>query len=167
MDSLHYRDAHIDDLPQIVAIYNSTVSSRIVTADTDEVSVESKLQWFHDHNPVSRPLWMIYQPSGELVGWASFQSFYGRPAYNETAEISLYLAPAMRGKGFGSSILTHCINTAPQHGIKTLLGYIFAHNDASIKLFEKLGFEQWGHLPDVAVLDGIQRSLKILGRKTT
>ena len=31
--SLSYRDATLDDLPAIVAIYNSTVPSRLVTAD--------------------------------------------------------------------------------------------------------------------------------------
>ncbi|MGE8329854.1 MAG: N-acetyltransferase, partial [Paraburkholderia nemoris] len=33
--SLSYRDATLDDLPSIVAIYNSTVPSRQVTADLE------------------------------------------------------------------------------------------------------------------------------------
>jgi L-amino acid N-acyltransferase YncA len=44
--SLACRDATLDDLPAIVAIYNSTVPSRQVTADLEPVSVESRLPWF-------------------------------------------------------------------------------------------------------------------------
>ena len=35
-----FRDATLDDLPKIVEIYNSTVASRLVTADLESVSVE-------------------------------------------------------------------------------------------------------------------------------
>ena len=54
-----FRDATLDDLPKIVEIYNSTVTSRLVTADLEPVSVESKLSWFHQHNSEFRPLWMV------------------------------------------------------------------------------------------------------------
>ena len=39
--TLHFRDAVLDDLPGIVAIYNSTVPSRLVTADLEPVTVEA------------------------------------------------------------------------------------------------------------------------------
>ncbi|MDB5833890.1 MAG: phosphinothricin acetyltransferase, partial [Caballeronia sp.] len=54
----NFRDATLDDLPGIVAIYNSTVPSRLVTADLEPVSVESRLAWFHAHGPKARPLWV-------------------------------------------------------------------------------------------------------------
>ncbi len=162
---LTYRDATLNDLPVIVDIYNSTVASRMVTADTEPVSVESRLNWFNKFSPDKRPLWIIEDPSNQVVGWVSFQSFYGRPAYNTTVEISIYLHPLQRGKGLGTIVLQHCLDVAPHYGIKTLLGYIFAHNEPSLKLFYSLGFEDWGTFPDVAILDGVERTLKILGKK--
>lgn len=135
----------------------------MVTADTEPVSVEGRQKWFEAHDSFSRPLMMIETLSGEIVGWLSFQSFYGRPAYRATAEISIYLSPDFRGKGMGRIILTHCINIAPSFGLKTLLGFIFQHNEPSLRLFRKMGFQDWGTLPDVAELDGVERSLKILG----
>ncbi|WP_339382997.1 GNAT family N-acetyltransferase, partial [Klebsiella aerogenes] len=62
----------------------------MVTADTMPVTVESREEWFNEHNPGKRPLWVIENPSGEIIGWVSFQSFYGRPAYDATVEISIY-----------------------------------------------------------------------------
>ena len=160
---LHYKDASLDHLPIIVFIYNTTIASRMVTADTEPVTVESKQSWFYEHNCQSRPLWIVLNEHNEVVGWVSFQSFYGRPAYDATAEISIYLAEEHRGKGAGKQILQYCIQTAPALGIKTLLGFIFSHNIHSLTLFEKCGFEKWGNLPDIANLDGIERSLMILG----
>jgi L-amino acid N-acyltransferase YncA len=43
MAAVKIRDLTLDDLPAIVEIYNSTVSSRMVTADPKPVSVERDL----------------------------------------------------------------------------------------------------------------------------
>ncbi len=58
MPAMH-RGATRSDLPQIVEIYNSTIASRMVTADTDPVSVESRVRWFEEHTPDLRPLWVV------------------------------------------------------------------------------------------------------------
>ena len=160
-----FRNATLEDLPKIVEIYNSTIPSRMVTADTEEISVESRLQWFTEHNPETRPLWIIENQEKEIVGWVSFSSFYGRPAYNGTVEISIYMHENSRGKGYGKKVLRYCIDNAREFGVKTLLGFIFLHNEPSIKLFRHFGFEDWGMFPDVAVLDGVERSLVILGKR--
>lgn len=161
---LTYRDADISDLKGIVAIYNSTIPSRMVTADTEPVSVESRIKWLEEHNPAKRPLWVIENESKELIGWVSFQSFYGRPAYDATVEISIYLDATQRNKGLGKQILQHCLQQAPKFGIKTLLAFIFSHNHPSLNLFKHLGFEDWATLPNIALLDGQEQSLKILGK---
>lgn len=162
---LTYRDANKADLKEIVDIYNSTIASRMVTADTIPVSVDSRLGWFDRHNPEKRPLWVIEDDSTKIIGWVSFQSFYGRPAYDATVEISIYIHESQRGQGLGKDILQHCLEKAQNFGVKTVLGFIFAHNEPSIKLFKNLGFEEWATLPDIALLDGVEHSLKILGKR--
>ncbi len=166
MPELIFRNATLDDLPAIVAIYNSTIESRLVTADTEMVSVESRLPWFAEHEPATRPLWVVQYPSQqEVAGWVSFQDFYGRPAYAATAEISIYLHPQYRGQGLGKQVLEYSIQACPSLGIKNLLAYIFAHNEPSLKLFQQAGFAEWAYLPCIAELDGVERSLKILGKR--
>lgn len=51
MTHLIYRNAELSDLEKIVEIYNTTVASRMVTADTEPISVESRMQWFNEHSP--------------------------------------------------------------------------------------------------------------------
>lgn len=161
---MNYRNATIEDLPEIVEIYNTTIAGRMVTADTEPVTVESRIPWFNVHSPEKRPLWMV-EDNGITIGWASFQSFYGRPAYDGTAEISIYLHENSRGKGYGKKILQYAMEQCPAINVHTLLGFIFAHNIPSLRLFEQSGFKQWAHLPNIAVLDGVERSLDILGKR--
>ncbi len=162
---LHYSFATISDLPRITEIYNSTIASRLVTADLEPQTVASKEPWFLQHNKEHRPLWVFKNEEGIIIGWLSFQSFYGRIAYDETVEISIYLDEKFRGKGFGKEILTFAISEALKFNIKNLMGFIFSHNEPSIQLFRKMGFEKWGEFPEIAVMDGVKRSLTILGKK--
>lgn len=160
------RDATEADLPAIVAIYNASVPGRTATADTEPVSTESRRNWFRDHDPEKHPLWVAVDDEA-VVGWLSFQAFYGRPAYHTTAEISVYVTPALQRKGIGRELLARAIERARRLGVKTLLGFIFGHNEASLHLFESFGFQRWGILPWVAELDGIERDLIVLGRRIT
>lgn len=159
-----HRLAARGDLPQIVAIYNATIPSRQVTADTEPVSVESRGLWFEDHAPGVRPLWVV-EVEGQIAAWLSFSSFYGRPAYNKTAELSVYVRDSRRHLGLGSYLLRQAIAHAPSIKVDTLLGFIFGHNEPSLRLFEKCDFARWGELPKVAMLDGIERDLVIVGRR--
>ena len=99
------RDATLADLPAIVEIYNSTVSSRRVTADPEPVSVEIRHVWFLEHDPQDYPLW-VAEMDGEIVGWFGFEPFGKKPAYRATAEISVYVSEKHRRKGIahGSSL---------------------------------------------------------------
>jgi len=160
----HHRLATRPDLEQIVAIYNSTVPGRMVTADTEPVSVASRQAWFDAHPPGSRPLW-VCEKDQRIAAWLSFSSFYGRPAYSGTAELAVYVQEDFRRAGLGRYLLDRAIQHAPSIGVETLLGFIFGHNDPSLRLFESFGFERWGNLPRVALLDGIERDLIILGRR--
>ncbi len=159
-----HRDAQQADLAAIVAIYNTTIASRDVTADTEPVSVASRQAWFDDHTPGRRPLWVV-ERDGEVIGWLSYSNFYGRPAYAGTAELSVYLAPAARGQGLGRYLMEQAIARAADYKIHTLLGFIFGHNGPSLALFDAFGFARWGDLPRVATLDGVERDLVIMGKR--
>jgi L-amino acid N-acyltransferase YncA len=164
MKDMIIEDAALADLATIVEIYNATIPSRMVTADLERVSVESKRKWFEDHSPNLRPIWVVKE-CGQVVAWFSFQSYYGRPAYNATAEISIYVAESHHGRGLGSLLLEKAIQACPELRIDNLLGFVFAHNAPSLKLLNKFGFSEWGYLPKVASLDGIERDLVIVGRR--
>jgi Methyltransferase domain len=61
-------------------------------------------------------------------------------------------------------LLEQAIARAPLLGITALVGLIFGHNEPSLKLFQRLGFERWGFFPGVAQLDGVERDLVVMGQ---
>lgn len=147
------RDATEADLPAIVAIYNAAIPGRTATADTEPVTVEARREWFAQHDPSRRPLW-VAEIDGGVVAWIGLSSFYGgRPAYDATAEVSMYIAPAYQNRRLGRDLMNRMVAACPRLGVTALLGMYFDHNEASRRLCMALGFEQVGHLPRIAKLD--------------
>ncbi|MDX8289047.1 GNAT family N-acetyltransferase [Metabacillus indicus] len=161
--SFPIRKAVRSDLPAIVEIYNSTIQSRAVTADLTPVTVADREAWFNNHTDM-RPIWVMTDED-KVVAWLSFESFHGRAAYQYTAEVSIYIDQNVRGKGIGTTFLQAALDACPELGIKTLLGLVFGHNEASLRLFKRFGFEQWANMPRVAELDGVERDLVIVGKR--
>ncbi|WP_461215149.1 GNAT family N-acetyltransferase [Lacticaseibacillus sp. GG6-2] len=151
-------------LPAIVAIYNQAIPGRLATADLKPVTVADKEAWFAAYNHDRRPLWTI-NVDHQLAGWVGLESFYGRPAYNHTAEISIYIADAFQHHGLGQQALDFVATQLPRLDLDTLVAFVFSHNAASQGLFARNGFQRWAHLPDVALMDDQRRSLDILGKK--
>lgn len=158
------RDATEADLPAIVAIYNSIIPSRMVTAELVPVTVASRIPWLQAHDPAKRPVW-VAEENGTVCAWLSFDTFMPRAAYDGTVMVALYVEESRRRSGLGRLLLTRAIAHAPKLGVHTLLGYIFAHNEPSLRFFAAFGFERWAHLPRVAVLDAVERDLVILGKR--
>lgn len=151
------------DLPTIVDIYNQSISSRLATADLIPVTVASKEDWFTQFTPDHYPIWLI-QVDGQTAGWVSLEAFYGRPAYSKTAEISIYIDSRFHHQGLGQQALDYVFPQLQTLGLNTIVAFIFHHNQASQGLFLKNGFTRWGHLPQVADMDGQLRDLDILGK---
>lgn len=150
----------------IVDIYNASIPGRMATADTAPVTVAQREPWFREFDPGTRPLWVATAEGGSAVeGWLSLRSFYGRPAYRATVEVGVYVAPEAQRRGVARRLLDHALACAPTLGVRTMLAFVFGHNAPSIALFERAGFVAWGHLPQVAELDGVERDLAILGRR--
>jgi len=161
---MEIRPAIATDLPAIVAIYNASIPSRTATADIEPITVASRQEWFAKHNS-SRPLWVL-EVEGAIGAWIGLTSFYGgRPAYNATAEVSIYISPQHQRRGYGSLLVQRMIDHCPELGITTLLAMYFDHNTASQHLFTSFGFEPMGHLPEIAVLEGTKRGLVIAGKR--
>ena len=162
---MQIRDAAETDLEAIVAIYNASIPGRNATADLSPITAESRRDWLINRDPQRRPIWVLCVET-EVAAWIGLSSFYGgRPAYDATAEISIYIAPQHQGKGYGSILVAKMLEQAPTLGITTFLAMYFDHNEPSRRLFTRLGFKPMGHLPEIASLDGIQRGLVIAGWK--
>lgn len=165
MENVKIRAAIESDLPAIVDIYNAAIPTRLATADLEPIKVDDRRAWFVEHSPDFRPIWVL-EIDGKVAAWIALNSFYGgRAAYNATAEVSIYIASNYQHQGYGSLLLKHVIGECDRLKVTTLLAFCFDHNSSSTRLFERFGFVQRGHLPEIAVLDGENRGLSILALK--
>jgi len=118
--------------------------------------------WFDRRTPDRHPVW-VATSNGETVGWLSIDPYRLRTGFRRTAEVRYYVAPAHRRRGVARRLLARAQKQAASLELTTLLLYILDHNQPSIALAEKLGFESWGRLRGVAELDGVERDHVILG----
>jgi phosphinothricin acetyltransferase len=160
MDML-IRDATEADLPAIVDLYNQSIPGGWSTADTQPIAVEDRVEWFRKFDPARRPIW-VAEVESTVVAVSYLSSFYGgRPAYDATAEVSLYIATAYQRLGIGRRFKRWVIEQCPRLGVTTLLSMHFDHNEATRRINDSLGFRPMGHLTEIAVVQGHKRGLVI------
>ena len=117
--ALTIRVAVDSDLAAIVDIYNAAIPTRTATAQLEPVTVEQQTPWFEAHG-VRHPIWVACEDDA-MAGWLSVTPWSDRTAYDATAEISVYLAPAFHKRGIGARLVRHAIAQAPLLGIDTLI----------------------------------------------
>ena len=148
------RFAQQDDLPAIVHIYNQAIPTRQATGDLQPVTVEDRLTWFLEHSAEKYPIF-VADEEGRMAGWCSLSAYrQGRAAFRHTAEISYYISFTHHRRGIGTTLIEHTLAMCPTLQIRNLFAIVLENNQASIHLLEKMGFEKWGYLPQVADFDG-------------
>ncbi len=159
-----FRTASIEDLPQIVKIYNKAIEDGISTADSEKVTADQKVDWFRSHDRDKRPI-LVKEYHGKIIAWVSIQPFYPHLAYEKTVRINIYIDTNFRGKKLGQQFLKEVIDLSEEFEIENFIALIFADNPTSLKLFKKLGFKEWGCLPKIAKIHGEDKDLLMLGLK--
>jgi phosphinothricin acetyltransferase len=142
------RKAELSDLERINEIYNWAVMNTVATFDLNERSREGAQSWFNVHLDPYYPIFVV-ESRQKIVGWGSLSPFHTRPAYRQSGEFSIYVAPEYHGQGIGDTLLKKCCEEAELLGYHTLLGLITATNIASLSLAEKYGFTEAGRFREV------------------
>lgn len=163
--NLTIRQATQADLPSIVAIYNQSVPTRQATADLTPVTVADRQAWFDAHSlEKNRPMLVVVDNNHNITGWGTLSNLYERPAYHISSEISVYIDENTKGQGVGKELVTKLLELAPSCDIHQVVAKIFAHNTASLTMFKKLGFTEWGVLQQVCDMGDFIADVAILGK---
>ncbi|BFM49022.1 N-acetyltransferase family protein [Marinomonas sp. THO17] len=108
---------------------------------------------------------LIAEQDQQILAWCSIEPFYGLPAFDQAAEISLYVLPDWQGIGVGKALLESLLDARAQIGFVHLVAYIYASNHNSLRFFAANGFEQWGKLPNIARSPHGIEDVYLLGRE--
>lgn len=158
VDSLRIRPAEAADLPALLTIYNHAVEHSTATFDVQARTAEAGQRWLAAHCGI-HPL-LVAELAGEVVGYASLSPYRPMPAYDTTAELSVYLRPDRQGRGIGFALAQAIIDKArAEKQLHLLVSVITATHAASIRLHEKLGFRHAGTLHEAGFKFGSYHSV--------
>lgn len=141
------RDVTINDVKQIVDIYNYYVLNSIVTLDLipfSEQDFEEKIKIISSQFP-----FIVYEENNVLLGYAYSNTFRMKPAYNKTVELTIYLKHDELGKQIGKKMYSELLDRLKKQNYHVVIGGLTLPNDASIKLHENFGFEKVAHFKEV------------------
>jgi L-amino acid N-acyltransferase YncA len=141
------RRAGARDVPAIARIYNEAVRTTTATFDLQPRSVADRRRWFDSHDR-RHPIFVAVR-GRSVVGWASISPWSDRPAYDGTAEVSIYVAAANRGHGIGSKLLARLVRTGWEDGFHTLLARVADGNAVSLRMHGEVGFAPIGVMREV------------------
>lgn len=147
-NSITLRDGTLDDLPQMLEIYNDIILNTTAVYDYNAHTLEMRTSWFNDRMRMNLPV-IVALDRDALVGFGSFGPFRAWAAYKYAVEHSVYVRNDQRGKGIGKLVLSRLISEAKERNLHTMIAGIDASNDASIRLHEQLGFVEVGHFKEV------------------
>jgi phosphinothricin acetyltransferase len=148
------RDAHEADLPAIRRIYAHHVAHGFGSFEEvppDEIDIARR---FAAHRAAGLP-YLAAEAAGSVCGYAYAAPFRPRSAYRHTLEDSVYVDPAMTGRGIGRALLQRLIDLCTDRGYRQMVAVIGdSLNHASIGLHAALGFERAGTLRAVGFKHG-------------
>ena len=156
---LTIRAASRDDAPRIAAIYNAGIAGRGATFQTSPRSPEEIAPWFERKGPL-----LVAEADEGVVGWASVSAYADTCVYDGVGEYTIYLDPAVQGRGAGRRLLDALCAEAERAGYYKLVGKLFTTNGPSIRLAERCGFRQVGIHERHGRLDGEWKDVVVVER---
>ncbi|MFM2068384.1 MAG: hypothetical protein RLZZ584_3293 [Pseudomonadota bacterium] len=137
------------DLPAVTSIYAINVNTGTGTFEIDAPS-EADMRARHTDVTGKGLPWLVGEQGGRVVGYAYANHFRLRPAYRYTLEDSIYLDPAVHGRGLGRLLLAELMARCSALGVRQLLAVIGdSANQGSIGVHRACGFSHLGVMPSV------------------
>lgn len=143
MNGVVIRPAIARDLGAILDIYNDAVLTSTATFDTEPRSGEAHRRWFRETSAHPYAV-LVADREGEILAWGCLHRFASKPAYRFTTENSIYVRGDARGDGIGKLLLAALLETAVGNGFHSVIARVTSDNPVSVRLHERLGFQQVG-----------------------
>ncbi|HUP03811.1 MAG TPA: GNAT family N-acetyltransferase [Bryobacteraceae bacterium] len=156
-DSFFAREATADDLDTITEIWldGAALAFGEDGPDLSDLDgIRDQLLKLIRQQSADFKFWLCIDCNGTIAGWCTVQPFHTTP-FQKIREayglISAYMGRAWRGRGLGVLFLEFVIGYCRA---RTNLTYIFGFQDrsntASVRAFERVGFTEFGKLPNIA-----------------
>ena len=85
--------------------------------------------------------WLTAELDNQFAGYAKATTWRERTAYDNTAEVAVYVSRDHHRRGVARALYTELLNQLRHRGFHTAIAGLTLPNDPSIKLHESMGFE--------------------------
>ena len=150
MSGIEVRHAAGGDAPELAAIRAHYVLHTHSAFDVVPPTEDEMRAWVAQFDEQSAYQLLVAVEEGRLLGYAGTLRYRSKPAFDGTAELTIYLAADCRSRGVGSKLYSQLMARSVQHGTRTFLAGVALPNDASIAFHRKHGFREVGTFVDYA-----------------
>jgi phosphinothricin acetyltransferase len=148
------------DWPAVAEIYRQGIETGHASFETEVPPFEA---WDAGHLAEPR---LVARLEGAVAGWAALSPVSDRCVYGGVAEASVYVAPALGGRGIGTRLLSDLVHRAEDAGIWTVQAGFFPENAASLALHQRCGFRVVGRRERLGRHHGVWRDVLLVERRS-
>jgi RimJ/RimL family protein N-acetyltransferase len=138
---LTVRPATEDDVEEMVDLYVRVGSEGLFVAAEPPIDRHERRLWLGHLIDAPWTLVLVATTADTTIGYLTAVGSERQPAL-----IGLGVAKAWRNRGVGTRLVAEAVAWARAHGLHKLAAEVFPHNEPTLHLFQKLGFEREGVL---------------------
>jgi RimJ/RimL family protein N-acetyltransferase len=139
----------MERLPALLKLVNDlTREDTFLTFHGRPITLNEERKWLEGtirsiKNKKAYAIWAFY--GDEMVGECSLN--YGLSRMPHVGKLGLMVAKDFRNDGIGSFLMDYILKKAKKLKLKIVRLSVFSDNIIAIDLYQKLGFKEWGRLP--------------------
>jgi len=143
------RKASTQDAEQLLEIYGPYITDTAYTFETELPSVEEFQGRMNKY--MARYPWIVAVEGEQIKGYVYASLHRDREAYQWTCECSVYLREEWKGKGLGKLLYDGLFELLKMQGFRNVYAGITKPNDASERMHQKCGFEEFAVYENVGM----------------
>jgi phosphinothricin acetyltransferase len=162
------RDATVDDLAPISALYNATIPTTTAAWTETTEDLADRVAWFASQQAAGSPT-LVAEIDDEVVGFTALGDFRDTvrwPGYRFVAELTVHVAESKWGQGVGRALITELLLRASALGKTQIVAAVDGDNQASLRFQQRLGFVEVARMPSIGLKFGRWLDLVLLQRST-
>jgi phosphinothricin acetyltransferase len=144
---MNIRQVKSSDAEQIAEIYNFYVLNTHHTFETKSISFREMRKRINEI--IENYPYFVAEENDEILAYAYAAQYKSRCAYRNSAEVSVYVKNATKGKGLGTKLYEKLFEELSKTDVHAIIAGISLPNEASVKLHERFGFEKVAHFREV------------------
>ncbi|HMO72543.1 MAG TPA: N-acetyltransferase family protein [Paracoccaceae bacterium] len=144
------RPAGPGDAEGILAIWNPLIRDTAVTFNAVEKTAQEVAGMVATRQAALGNGFLVAEGAGgAIAGFATWSQFRGGVGYARTAEHTILLGPAARGRGLGRKLMAAAEEAAREEGIHSMFGGVSAENPAGVAFHAAMGYAEVARLREV------------------